>query len=565
MLLIEERKPKKVTGETSFFLKFDYNTQIIDIIKQLTVFNYDKTTKEWEIPITYLSKLLDRVCSYTDIELHLLREKPEKQASSISNISFSEYRYKPFNYQVEGIEYGLTHDKWLLLFDMGLGKTLTAIYLANELKKQGKVKHCLIICGVNSLKNNWRKEIHKFTDLSCTILGEKVRRTGTRYVGSIKERAEQLNHPIDEFFVITNIETLRSKSVTDAILKGPNDFDMIVIDEIHRLGDPSSDQTTGVLKLTKAPYRIGMTGTLITNNPLNAYAPLKWIGLEKGTFTNFKKFYCNFGGPFHNIITGYKNLDLLQGIIDHHSLRKTKDDEDVELDLPLKTIINEYVDMEPDQATFYENIKSGIRDQVDKVQLNTKDILALSARLRQATACPSILTTENISSAKIKRAVELTQELISKGEKVIIFSTFKETVSKLAQVLSDFNPLVCTGDIKDDVISTNIDIFQEDKNRKLLIATHQKMGTGFTLTASRYLIFMDIPYTNAAYVQAQDRIYRIGTEKPVFIYHLITSDTIDERVLEIVEDKEALSNFLIDGEVTDRSLTKLRKYITEEI
>ena len=448
---------------------------------------------------------------------------------------------------------------------MGLGKTLTAIYLAHELKKQCKVKHCLIICGVNSLKNNWRKEIHKFTNLSCTILGEKVRRTGTRYVGSIKERAEQLSHPIDEFFVITNIETLRSKSVTDAILKGPNDFDMIVIDEIHRLGDPSSDQTTGVLKLTKAPYRIGMTGTLITNNPLNAYAPLKWIGLERGTFTNFKKFYCNFGGPFHNIITGYKNLDLLQSIIDRHSLRKTKDDEDVELDLPLKTIINEYVDMEPDQATFYDNIKSGIRDQVDKVQLNTKDILALSARLRQATACPSILTTENISSAKIKRAVELTQELISKGEKVIIFSTFKETVSKLAQVLSDFNPLICTGDIKDDVISTNIDIFQEDENRKLLIATHQKMGTGFTLTASRYLIFMDIPYTNAAYVQAQDRIYRIGTEKPVFIYHLITSDTIDERVLEIVEDKEALSDFLIDGEVTDRSLAKLRKYITEEI
>ena len=103
MLLVEERKPKKVTGETSLFLKFDYNAQIIDIIKQLTVFSYDKTKKEWEIPITYLSKLLDKVCFYTDIELHLLKEKPERQTLSTSDISFNEYRYKPFNYQIEGI------------------------------------------------------------------------------------------------------------------------------------------------------------------------------------------------------------------------------------------------------------------------------------------------------------------------------------------------------------------------------------------------------------------------------------------------------------------------------
>lgn len=565
MLLIEERKPAKVTGETSFFLRFDYNTQIIDIIKQLPLFNYNKKTREWEIPITCLGNLLDKVCLYTEIELHLLEDIKETQNPDLPTILFDDYKYAPFKYQIEGIKYGLTHKKWLLLFDMGLGKTLCAIYLANELKKKGKINHCLIICGVNSLKNNWRREIQKFTDLSCVILGEKVRRTGTRYIGSIKERAEQLKDVIDEFFVITNIETLRSKVVTDAILKGPNSFDMIVIDEIHRLGDPSSDQTAGVLRLTKAPYRIGMTGTLITNNPLNAYAPLKWIGLERSTFSGFKKFYCNFGGPFHNIITGYKNLDLLKATIEHNSLRKTKDDEDVDLDLPSKTIINEYVDMEPDQAVFYENIKNGIKDQVDKVQLNNRDILSLSARLRQATACPSILTTEDISSAKVKRAIELTQELISEGEKVIIFSTFKETVSKLAAILSDFNPLICTGDVKEDTINTNIDIFQKDDSHKLLLATHQKMGTGFTLTASRYLVFMDIPYTNAAYVQAQDRIYRIGAKKPVFIYHLITTDTIDERVLEIVEDKEALSDFLIDGEITDRSLARLRKYITAEM
>lgn len=89
------------------------------------------------------------------------------------------------------------------------------------------------------------------------------------------------------------------------------------------------------------------------------------------------------------------------------------------------------------------------------------------------------------------------------------------------------------------------------------------MGTGITLNAASYAIFIDTPWTSSAYLQAQDRIYRIGTNKPVIIYNLICKDTIDERVLEIIEDKEAISDYIVDDKISDKSINSLRKYIEE--
>ena len=555
MIKLEERTTSKVTGDTSIYVSFDYKPEYVDFIKTLDGCSYNKKTKEWEVPIPYLQRLIDFFCLHDSITLELTKDE---ESAIITDTELDDYKYSPFGYQADGIQYGLTHDKWLLLFDMGLGKTLVITYLANELKRRGKIEHCLVICGVNSLKTNWCKEITKFTNLSCRILGERTTRTGNKVIGSVKEREEQLRNKIDEFFVITNIETLRSKEVVDAILNGPNKFDMIAVDEIHKCSsDPQSQQSQGLLKLTTAQYRVGLTGTLITNNPLNAYVPLKWIGAERSTYTNFKYFYCDFNDRFRTMINGFKHTNYLKDIIANNSLRRTKD----VLDLPSKTIINEYVDMEKDQADFYNDIRRGIRDQVDKVVLRSSNILAMVARLRQATACPTMLTTSKISSAKIERAIDLVDEIIGNGDKVVVFSTFKETVGILSDRLAKYNPLIGTGDIKDSIVSDNIEIFQTDDSRKLFIGTWQKCGTGFTLTASRYLIFIDIPFTNASYTQAQDRIYRIGTSKPVFIYHLITNNTIDEHVLEIVEDKEALSDYLIDGELTQRALNKLRTFV----
>lgn len=557
MISIVENATKKVVGETSLFIDFAYNQSLVDFVKSLSGSNYDKKTKQWEVPLSYLAQVLDEFCTYDEIELHLLKDKKKKP---LKEVVLHKHKTKPFSYQEEGIKYGLNHQKWLLLDEMGLGKSLQLIYIAEELKERENISHCLIICGVSSLKENWRKEIEKHSKLPCTILGQKTQKNGKIVIGSIADRVSHLKTHIKEFFVITNIETLRDDNIIKELTKGKNQFDLIALDELHHVKTPTSLQSKNFLKLKDAPYKIGMTGTLITNSPFDSYVPLKWIDVERSTFTNFKYYYGRFGGDFGNILIGYKNIDFLKDIIDEHSLRRTKD----LLDLPPKTIINEYVEMSSSQETFYENIKAGIRQEVDKVKLNTANLLALSARLRQATELPSILTTnEGITSAKLERAVDIAEQVLSANEKIVIFTQFKDTTQELRKRLSKYNPVVVTGDIKDSEVATAVENFQNDEDTKVFIATHQKAGTGLTLTRARYMIFLSVPWTNANYTQAQDRIYRIGTKNSVTIYHLITKNTIDERVLEIVEDKGAISDYIIDNKISQKGLNSLKKYLEE--
>lgn len=559
MIRIEERVTKKLPGLSSLFISFDFNRKIVDELKLLNNSHFDPETKEWEVPATSLSELLDRLCIIDDITLKFL---PTESHSDKVSVDPTNYKTTPFDYQIEGIEYGLNRDRWLLLDAPGLGKTLQLTYLAQELKEHRGVQHCLIICGINTLKTNWKAEIEKHSDLSCRILGQRINKKGRLVIDGVPARLKQLQSPIDEFFVITNVETLRDEKIIKALLKNkPNKFDMILFDEIHTCKSPSSQQGHNLLKLTKAKYRVGATGTLLLNNPLDAYVPLKWIGEEHANYTNFRYYYCNYGGPFNNQIVGFKNLSTLKAQLEEVSLRRTKDI----LHLPPKMIINEYVEMSDAQEDFYENIKNGIIEQVDKVKMSTANILAMVTRLRQATACPSLLTTENIPSSKMDRAIDLTDQIVSSGDKVVIFSTFKETADKLAVALSDYGVVKATGDNTDDEIERAKFRFQNDDSVKVFIGTWQKCGTGITLTAASYMIFMDTPWTDSVYTQAQDRIYRIGTNKSVTIYNLIAKDTIDERVLEIVNDKKAIANYIVDDEITQEGLDSLRKYIEELI
>lgn len=185
------------------------------------------------------------------------------------------FKCAPLAHQLEAINFGLLNQRFLLLDEMGLGKTAEVIYLAEILKHRGLIDHCLIICGVNALKTNWCREIQKFSHESYRILGERITKRGTRTIGSIKARVEQLKNPIEEFFVITNIETLRSDDVIKELTakKPVNNFGMIAVDEIHKAANKNSSQGGHLLKLT-APYLVGVTGTLLTASPVSAYLPL---------------------------------------------------------------------------------------------------------------------------------------------------------------------------------------------------------------------------------------------------------------------------------------------------
>jgi SNF2 family DNA or RNA helicase len=163
--------------------------------------------------------------------------------------------------------------------------------------------------------------------------------------------------------------------------------------------------------------------------------------------------------------------------------------------MPLKNINYELVEMSDEHRKFYDAIVDGVKAEADKIDLNSNNLLSLTTRLRQATACPGILTSKGITSSKIERAVEIAKDLLESDEKVVIFSVFKETAYQIAKALDEFHPLLGTGDFADQVVQNRMEQFQNDPTSKVFIGTHSKCGTGFTLNAASYMICIDTPYT----------------------------------------------------------------------
>lgn len=565
MVIINESKPIKIPGITSLFISVDpYNEQIGNIIYENTdVYRWHKNLKQYEIPLKNSSVVIDKISEFDDVYINGLLEENKPIFNYVNKNSF---KYELFQHQVDAINYGCNNDKWLLLDDCGLGKTATSIYLAEELYKQGKIEHCLIICGVDSLRSNWKKEIEKFSTLDCMILGNRETRNKTITYESISYRANQLLNEIKEFFIITTITTMRSDDIINAFNNSTNKIDMIVLDEAHRMkgaaGKTKSKQSVNLLQLN-AKYKLAMSGTLVVNNPVDLYAPLVWIGqINDETLTEFKKYYCIYNEKLDRY-DGFKNLDTLKEQLSVCSLRRLKTE--VLKDLPEKFIIPQFLDMDDKQSKFYQDVLNNERQSVDKVSLSKKNLLGKIVRLRQATSCPQFMTTQSITSIKIERCVEMINDLVGvKNEKVVVFTGFKEVVSQLSELLGSYKPIILTGDTNSYDFDKGYFDFQNNENEKLLIATYQKLGTGVNLNSARYLIFIDTPWTSSDFNQACDRVYRIGSNKTVFIYNLICNNTIDEKVWELVNYKQALSDFLIDDTIKDDSaLMSLQKYILD--
>ena len=561
MIHVKEITPLKFSGRSSFLISFNYKPEIVEAIKLLPNYYYHKKTYSWEVPINCLKELLDSLVQIDSIELELKNENEVISNNVLTEDEISKFKIKPFQHQIEAVNFGLKHKGWLLLDSMGVGKTAEVIYYAETLKRRGLIDHALIICGVDSLRQNWKNEIKIFSNFTVRVLGEKLAKAGKITYTSISERLHELMEPINEFFVIMNAATLRDDRIIEALRskKCPNKFGLIAVDECHRFSRRQSNQTSNLLKL-EADYKVGASGTLIINDCISAYCPLYFTGNDHATLTNFKAQYCEFGGFGGREVIGYKNLEILKDELDHCSIRRTF--KDVRGDMPTKTIDYELVELDDRHRKFYEAIKNGVKEEADKIELNPNNLLALTTRLRQATSCPTVLTTENIKSSKLERAAELAEDLLDSGEKVIIMSHFKESVNILKEALSKYSPLLGTGDQSEIETQKNVDDFRFT-NKNLLIGTAQKIGTGFSMPECHYMILVDMPFTASLLSQETDRIFRITSKDPVYIKILLCKDTIDEHVKEIVDDKQDLSDYIVDDKLSDKLANKLRDIITK--
>lgn len=542
MINIKVDKSNKCNGDWSLYVTFPYDEKVISVLKEFPSRHWDTTNKNWELPFNKLGEFVDKLSDY---EFDLTGPNIPTSKPKLDIPAGFKFKTKPFDHQIEGFEYGMRYDRWLLGDEQGLGKTKQVIDIAIAKKLQRGYKHCLIICGVNGLKWNWVNEVKFHSNEGVYILGQR-KRGNKLVIGSNSDKKADLSaiSDIHEYFIITNVESLRDEAITAKLTALCKDgtIGIVAADEVHKMKNPASQQGKAFLKI-QAPTMIAMTGTPLMNSPVDLYIILKWLGYEKHNFYAFKNHYCVLGGYGGYEVVGYKNLSELQEQLDSIMLRRLKKDV---LDLPEKTRIEEYVEMTAKQEQIYREVTSDIRAHIDEISMASNPLAEL-IRMRQATGYTGILSSTIKESAKLDRMEELVEDAVSNGQQVVIFSNWTQMTDAVwARLHKKYVCSVITGQTKDIDRQDNVNEFQSGAS-KVMIGTIGAMGTGLTLTAGTVEIFMDEPWNMALKEQAEDRCHRVGTTENVTIYTLMCKNTIDERIHDLVEQKGAMAGAIVDG------------------
>ena len=575
MILLAKYPSIKTKGEYACFIKFQkFSQEYVTKVKRLPCRYYEPHNKVWEVPINDIDRVVatfgvDNITIFNDFPeaveyLESLKDTTcvkKKTAEELieyyKNIKCEvdyEFKTKPDGHQIEAFNIGLHRDNLIITDVPGLGKTKSAIDIMDYKVKTGQVKHVLVICGVNGLKYNWEQEIKKHSWYNCQVVD-----------GSKETRLKKLLSYWMFTYTIINIESIRNNEKTKrgtgkVIKENDNEilttiakmcelgkFDAIIVDEFHKASNHKSQQGKGLRSLN-AKYKIALSGTPITKKLERSWSILNWMGFEEASYWQFVKRYCTLGGFSGWDVVGYKNLDEFHERFDRAQLRRTKDI----LQLPPKTHQVYYVEMSKEQRKEYEQIKRGIIKEAEETKVVDPAVATL--RLRQFT-----------DKVKTEAVKEIVDQLADNNEPCIIFSCFKDGLYELQNKLKEYNPLLLTGDITNTEDKQKVvDDFQVNKKSNVIMGTIQAMGTGYTLTRSQYVVFLNKAWSPTDNEQAEDRAHRRGTTGNVTIISVVVKNSIDEKVEEILKNDKLYIDKVVDGIPLWRNNGDLFRYLMED-
>lgn len=541
MIRINVKESKKFKDfQCCLFIKCSFDIDIVSKFRKLEFRYFHVNSDCWEIAPIHLQAVKNILINQ---EYQIIGE--ELLQNDLGDFTF---KTKPYQYQIEGVKYGIDKRHWHLGDEQGLGKTKQIIDLARYLKEIQGVEHCLVICGVASLRWNWRDEIETHSDETYKLLGFRSRKRSNKlYDGGTKAKLEDLEEVPEEFFWIINIEAFREEAIVKLLKKYHENgtIGAIFIDEVHKVKNPLSAQGKGFIKVmntkNKNDYRVTMSGTPLVNQPMDLFIIFKSLGYEENSYTAFKNHYCIFGGYMDREIVGYRNLQELKTRLKNIQLRRLKEDV---LELPQKFPQTVYVDMYKEQEPLYKEVLAGLQDKIDLIMLSPNP-LAQFTRLRQVVGTPQLVSSTVQKSAKLDKLVELVDEIASRGEQCLIFSNWAEVVQIIVDILKPYDAMGYLA--KNKNLKDTENAFKSDKNKVALVGTIKLMGTGLTFNNSNNVIFFDSPWTGADKQQCIDRCHRIGQTNDLNIYSLVCANSIDEKVEMIVRRKELLSQGIVDS------------------
>lgn len=430
----------------------------------------------------------------------------------------------------------------ILADDMGLGKTIqTLAHLLRE-KEAGRISNPSLIIAPTSVSYNWEEESRRFApDFKVLALTGQKRRQRFKDIAGAD-------------IVITTYVLLRRDF--DELSK--HSYHYIILDEAQFIKNPGA-QTTKLCKSLVGKHRLALTGTPLENNLTEVWSIFDF--LMPGLLGDHKSFQGRYEKPIAK--AGDKEaLERLKRRLKPFILRRVK--QDVATELPPKTETVTYCEMTPAQKTLYQQVLNTYRAKVFEsiaqkgIERSQIAILDALLKLRQTCNHPQLLkiaSNKVKTSGKMELFKEMVEQLVSEGHRALIFSQFTQMLTILREWLDHENIPYCYLDGSTRNRSKVIKKFNGNGTPLFLISL-KAGGVGLNLTAADYVIHVDPWWNPAVESQATDRAYRIGQDKHVFVYKMITKDSIEEKILKLQERKKELFDSIFSEGGMGKSITR---------
>ena len=519
---------------------------------------YRKDTDGWLLPIRL--DVLEKLEEYGGVLDRSAREKQNELQNMHDEMMASKLRgdaaavmpikTKPFDHQRVAYQIGTRLDAAALFMEQGCGKTLAAIAIAGERLSHG-VQFLLVVCPA-SVVPVWPKEFAEHADYPHRVI-PLIADNSTKKI-QLAFEARETATPGELTVVVVNFESAwRIESALEPLIKKQ----MIVIDESQRIKTPGTEQSKCMHRLGKlAKYRYLLSGTPITQNPLDLYSQYKFLepSMFGQSFTVFRNKYAIMGGFEGKQVIGYKNLEHLMQKAHSIAYRVTKTDA---LDLPDEVTSIRPVLLPDKIVKMYRELKREsileLTREEEKTQIVAANVLTKLLRLQQLAG--GNLSDENgqqlrIHDAKLSALKDELITLLSDQErKVVIFARFLPEIRQITGLLETMriDHRVITGAIGQADRGQYVEEFQTIDGVRVFLAQIATAGLGITLTAADTAIFYSMDFSLANHEQAKARIHRIGQRRPVTYMYLLADGTVDEQIFDALKNKKSIADHVVDN------------------
>lgn len=549
----------KKTDDNMLIIK-DITSEQFAVIKSWNKMVWKKATKTLEAPceielldkLSTLVKLPPRISAYRDELMKVQTAVDDMRIKeNVTPIIQPPVKANLFQHQIRGYNMALINFTlrrgFGFLFEMGCGKTLTAIAVAGTLYAEHKINKLLVVAPT-SVCSVWPEDFGKFADfphLEKIMLGTKSQR--------LKQLKELESFPCEALKIaVINYESVWRDDIFDKLVEF--NADMIICDESQRIKTHDAQQSKAMHKLGDlARYKLILSGTPVQNNAVDLYSQYRFLDptVFGNNFYKFRNRFCVMGGFNRRQIVNYKDLDLL--IKKEHSIAYRVAKKEA-LDLPEQTFETRYITLTPSEKKLYNTLKKESATELangDTISAST--VLTKLLRLQQFTGGFVIADGEEkpqqIGYGKINALEDIVDDyVIDSGKKLVIFARFRAELD-LIQKLLDKKKLkygVIYGDIKLSDRGEIVRDFQENEETKVFLAQIDTAGLGITLTAADTCVYYSVNFNYAAYSQSLARIHRIGQRNTCTYIHLTTKGTVDELIMKALHKKEDLAKTIVD-------------------